>query len=276
LKEGWCRVRNPFTDHEYRVSLARADVLGWVFWSRNYGPFLETLRALHGEGHRFLCHFTINGFPRALEPRTITADAAIDIARQMASDFGPAAVLWRYDPVLLSSITPPEWHLENFARLARGLQGSAQRCYFSFPCMYRKTERNLAAAAARESFRAWSAAAGDFSLDDLAGLARRIAGLAAEHGMGLYSCCGERWSDPSVPIFRARCVDWPLLREMIPGGDSADVPLNPTRKGCGCYKSIDIGRYDTCAHGCVYCYAVSDPARARENLVAHSLDQPML
>src|SRR5690242_11816435 len=72
LKDGWCEVRNPFSSQRYAVSLAQRDVIGWVFWSRNYMPFLPTLMDLHNRGQRFLCHFTINGLPRILEPNTIT------------------------------------------------------------------------------------------------------------------------------------------------------------------------------------------------------------
>ena len=67
--ERFCETANPFSGQTRRVSLARDDVLGWVFWSRDYAPFIDTLGALHDEGQRFLCQFTINGFPRALDPR---------------------------------------------------------------------------------------------------------------------------------------------------------------------------------------------------------------
>jgi hypothetical protein len=142
--------------------------------------------------------------------------------------------------------------------------------------MYRKTKRNLAATAAREGLRVWSAEAGDFAVEDLKVLARRIAAVAAANAMQLYSCCGERWLDPAAPILPAQCVDWPLLRETIPGAERTDVPRHPSRKGCGCYKSIDIGRYHTCAHGCAYCYAVDDPEQARAALAAHDPGAPGL
>ena len=51
---------------------------------------------------------------------------------------------------------------------------------------------------------------------------------------------------------------------------SLDIPYetqsSPLREGCTCVKSIDIGEYDTCGHGCVYCYAGhrdADPSRRR-------------
>lgn len=30
------------------------------------------------------------------------------------------------------------------------------------------------------------------------------------------------------------------------------------RKSCGCVKSIEIGHFDSCVHGCKYCYATSN------------------
>lgn len=276
LRAGWCEVRNPFSGLPYRVSLAREDVLGWVFWSRNYEPFVDTLRMLHGEGQRFLCHFTVNGLPRVIEPRTPDAARAVETAHVIASEFGEAVVQWRYDPILLSSITTPEWHLRNFAELAGRMLGATRRCLFSFPEMYRKTLRNLAALEEEGAFRVWSPEAGDFARDDLARLSRQMAAIARENGMQLFSCCGPEWVDDAGLIHPAHCIDWPLLRSLIPGGEGMDVGRKPTRKGCGCSKSVDIGRYHTCAHGCAYCYAVDDPEKARASHRGHDPASPGL
>jgi Domain of unknown function (DUF1848) len=276
IDAGWCETKNPFSGQTYRVSLAPDDVLGWVFWSRNYAPFLETLDAIHAADGRFLCHFTITGYPRELDARTPAADVACDTARLIVERFGSEVLQWRYDPILLTSLTPPDWHRKNFARLAQRLDGVAKRCIFSFPTMYKKTVRNLQLGGTDGALRVWSEGAGDFDEGLLAELARDLAQIAADHGIEMQTCCDGRWIDPSAGITQAHCADWPLLRGLLPNAGDINVPRNPTRKQCGCYKSTDIGAYQTCAHGCLYCYAVDDPLRARENLTRHQPESPRL
>ena len=41
------------------------------------------------------------------------------------------------------------------------------------------------------------------------------------------------------------------------------------RQTCACYASRDIGSYDSCPHGCAYCYAVSGRDAAKRRFAAH-------
>jgi hypothetical protein len=52
--------------------------------------------------------------------------------------------------------------------------------------------------------------------------------------------------------------------------------LAPTRDGCGCCESVDLGAYDTCGFGCAYCYATQHPDLGLANLRAHDRDDSLL
>ena len=87
-------------------------------------------------------------------------------------------------------------------------------------------------------------------------LANELADIAAEHGIKMYSCCGNYLIGHKIE--KAHCIDWKIIKELFyNNNDDNDnkYHIKPTRKECGCTKSADIGAYDTCVHGCIYCYA---------------------
>lgn len=48
------------------------------------------------------------------------------------------------------------------------------------------------------------------------------------------------------------------------------------RDGCSCLLGSDIGMYNTCPHGCVYCYANYDKKTVAENIRLHDPASPFL
>jgi len=153
LAAGHCRVANPYGGPPFTVPLGSAAVDGFVFWTRNLGPFLDRLETVAARGFPFVVHYTVTGYPRELDAATIGADLAVGHIRAVAARYGRRAAVWRYDPIVFSSVTPPAWHRRTFAGLAGQLAGAVDEVVVSVARIYRKTARNMAAAAACTALR---------------------------------------------------------------------------------------------------------------------------
>jgi len=257
LAAGSVQVANPYGGKPYRVSLQPGDTTGFVFWTRNVRPFLTNLDVIRDQGTPFVVQFTVTAYPRPLESSTVAADVAAAQIIALAKDFGPRSVVWRYDPVLLTSLTPPEFHLAAVDRLAARLRGQVDEVCLSFAHVYRKTARNLDRAAKRHGF-VWH----DPPAGEKQALLTELSGIAAACGMSATIC-----SQPDVDLPAARCIDLSRLSDVA--GRPLSARQKGNRPGCLCAESRDIGAYDTCPHGCSYCYAVSDRDRAVTNHRRH-------
>ena len=267
LTAGYCRVVNPYGAPSYRVSLDRGAVDGFVFWTRNPAPFLDSLDEVRRTGFPFIVQMTITGYPRSLEASVLDTERALAAFRRLAERFGPRAVIWRYDPVLLTSITEVEWHIGNFAALATALRGATDEVILSFADFYAKTAARLRAAAKLDGF-SWRDPAGE----EKYALTKRFAAMAAENGMTLTLC-----AEPDLlggGVGTARCIDAIRLSDVA--GRAIAAREKGNRPGCACAGSRDIGAYDSCVQGCVYCYAVRSPAAARQRLKTHDADGEFL
>ncbi len=267
LDAGFCHVVNPYGRQVHTVRLDRDAVSAFVFWTKNLGPFRAALDDVRGRGFPFVVQYTINDYPRALETSVTDAGRAVGHMHDLAAAFGPRAGVWRYDPIVATSSTPPDWHVDNFTRLADRLAGATDEVVISFAHIYRKTRINMDAASRRHGF-SWDDPADAEKRD----LARRLAAIAAERGMRLTVCSQESYLVPGAAP--ARCIDAERLSDVA--GRPVAARQKGNRAGCMCAQSRDIGDYDTCPHGCVYCYAVRTPALARRRHGAHAPGEPLL
>ncbi|SEH26012.1 DUF1848 domain-containing protein [Magnetospirillum fulvum] len=272
FRAGWVRAVNPYGRQISTIPL-RAGIDGYVFWSRNPAPFQAAFDEVRAAGYPFILHYTVTGYPRRLERSVIDPARAVALIRDLAARHGPDVVVWRYDPVLITSLTPPSWHLETFAALADALAGAVDEVVISCATLYRKTERNLTLAAAEGEGFTWV----DPPAEDKQALLTRLAGMARARGMRPTLC-----AQPGLIVPEAepgRCVDARRLERVAAGwGYPRSIPARPrgTRPGCQCHESRDIGEYDTCPHGCAYCYAVGSREQARIRLAEHDPDSEFL
>lgn len=250
---GWAVSVNPFNRRGRRVSLRSADVRALVLWSKDYSRFLPVAERLANVGHHLYFQYTINDAPEFLEPGVPRPEVTVPAAHALARRFGAGAVQWRYDPILRGGGLDARWHTERFTQLARQLRGATHRCIVSFGTYYRKVDRNLrAAGGAAAELAPWVPSA-------VRELARELAAVASEEGMTLSACCAPEAR--SAHVTGAACVDAAHLEALYPGA-GAGVRAAASREGCGCSASRDIGLYDSCRHGCVYCYACRQPGAA--------------
>ncbi|MEL7639715.1 MAG: DUF1848 domain-containing protein [Solidesulfovibrio sp.] len=268
LRAGFCEVKNPFNANQVsRVSLAPADVAAIVFWTRDPRPLLPSLPEIRAMGHEPFFLFTLMDNPRALDPKCPGPDVSLPAFAALARAL-PGRVTWRYDPLVVTEKTPPDWHRATFGRLCAGLSGLTDRVVVSFVEPYRKIAGRMKelAAAGYPLTPLADAAAVDLLLD--------LRDMAAARGMTLATCCQPELFQ-AAGIAPARCIDPDWIEARI--GASLPAGKDPhQRPGCGCAPSRDIGAYDRCLFACRYCYATSSEARARAGYRRHDPDAPSL
>jgi len=274
LKEGFAGVVNPFSGQKYIVSLKPKDVVCFVFWSKNFTPFLENLKIIDGLGYKFYFNYTVTGLPRVFESN-VEKQSAIETLKQLSRMYSPKHINWRFDPIIISSISDRDFYIRGFEELASELEGVVERCYFSFVVKYGKVIRNFDKLQRTEGIKIidWSNA---FKIE----LANELAAIAGRFGIEMFSCCGDYLvkgsrKAGSQRIKKAHCVDGGIIEELFfPEG--LRHKEKPTRKECGCTESTDIGTYDTCPHGCVYCYANTNKKQAFDRAAKHDPDSVFL
>ena len=100
------------------------------------------------------------------------------------------------------------------------------------------------------------------------GLAEMLFSIAQKHGIILCACC-ELAELAQTGVQPISCVDAALF------GITAPRDRNQ-RKGCNCVVSVDIGAYNTCMNGCVYCYANHNKSLVRNNFENHDPNGELL
>src|SRR6266436_8963379 len=152
LRAGYCKMVNPYNRSAIRVSLELGNADGFVFWTKNVGPFLKHLTEIRNRGFPFVVQHTINAYPKALEYAVVNATRSVENMHRIAQEYGWRVPVWRYDTVVISSETPIDFHRRNFGSLCQQLEGATDEVVISFVQLYKKTLRNMEWAAREFGF----------------------------------------------------------------------------------------------------------------------------
>ena len=269
IRAGYCAVPNPFNRKQVSfVSLKPEDVEAIVFWTRNPKPLMPYLKELDKSGHRYYFQYTVMDNPREIDPKTPPLSKTLNTFRDLADRIGPEKVIWRYDPVIFSTITGAVFHHHKYSIISEALHGYTLRSVISIVDIYRKISKRI------RELKTQGVEIVEPEDEEIADIMHAFVDLAKNSDMEIVSCAEE--IDLSVFGIRpGKCVDDDYIRKIF--RINTTVKKDPSqRKVCGCVVSKDIGMYDSCLYGCCYCYATTSFDRARINYKTHDPQSPSL
>lgn len=263
IKERYVLVPNPYNSKMIsRISLDPAIVDCIVFWSKNPAPMLEKLDKLKEYNYYF--QFTLNPYGPEIENHLPIISKRIDTFKRLSDRIGKEKVIWRYDPVLTNETYTPGFHKEKFAEIAYELKEHTEKCMLGFIDHY----QHIRTAVSR------------FNIQPL--LKADIEEMAASFKKTVDTCsiqldtCTVKVDLTHLGIPGGLCIDNQLVERIAGYPISARKDKNQ-RDICRCAESIDIGIYESCLNGCIYCYAIKGNYNTvKYNLNKHDKNSPML
>ena len=253
---GEVTVVNPFNQQARQVDVSPQQVHTLVFWSKNFGPFLEGRygEALVAMGYHLYFNFTINSRDKRLEPAVPKLSRRLDQLRRLCHRFGANAVQWRFDPIchFRSQDEDIENNLADFEHIAKAADRCGVAiCITSFMDHYRKIARRTGD---RLHFV-------EPSMSEKIDILTKMEATLSPMEIQLALCC-EQDILQALPedsaIGPAACISGERIMAVHGGRLSLRRDAGQRKAaGCGCTVSVDVGSYalHPCHHNCIFCYA---------------------
>lgn len=260
IRAGYVLVRNPMNASQVSRVVLNPEVVDCiVFWTKDAGNMMNQLASLDEAGYRYCFQYTVTPYGNDLERHLRSKKEILENFKKLSTRLGKHRVIWRYDPIIINERYPVSYHAEAFAAMCGELSGYTDRVVISFVDPYRKIQdkgiREIPEPVMRE-------------------VAGKI-GKTAAHCQIRAQSCGEIADLEDCGIRRGACIDREILEQAC--GCRLDLKrAKGQRPACQCAESIDIGAYNTCLNGCVYCYANYSERSIRENRKKHDRNSEFL
>jgi hypothetical protein len=261
IKEGEVLVRNPYYPQQVTRYKLSPDVVDCInFCTKNPQPMLERMSELD-KFHQFW-FVTITPYGREIEPNVPPKKQVMETFKKLSDLVGVNAVSWRYDPIFINEKYTVDFHLNAFENMAKNLSGYVDSCVVSFIDLYAKTKKNFPDVK-------------EVTKEEQRLITKEFVEIGKSYGIQIKMCC-EKKELKQYGADISGCMTKAVIERAI--GSALEIPKGRTaaRQECECLLGSDIGMYNTCNHGCIYCYANYNREIVVQNIKQHNPKSPFL
>ena len=204
---------------------------------------------------------TITPYGKDIEVNVPNFKKVIKSFKDLSGHLGVNKVSWRYDPIFISEKYSLDYHIDKFDEIASELVEYTNDCTISFIDLYQKVLRNFSEAI-------------EVTTDERLTIGREFSKIAKKYDIKMKTCVEGNLLD-QFGFDSSGCMTRQVLEKAI--GKNLKIPKGKYQiRECECVFGRDIGAYNTCLHGCRYCYATVNPKRAQKNYKLHNPGSPLL
>ena len=260
IDDGFVYVRNPYAKNQiysYKLDPELIDCI--IFCTKNPKPMFENLEKIDKFNQYW--HITITPYEKEIEPNVPPMNDVLESFKYLSKKLGKENVTLRYDPIFINEKYTLEKHIESFEYIINSLSGYTTEAIISFIDLYEKTKRNFPQAR-------------EVTKDERLKIGKEFARIGNENNIRIKTCVEGTELD-KFGIDSSGCMTKEVIERAI--NKNLNIPKQKARNGeCYCLLNNDIGEYNTCGHGCLYCYANSNKRLVKRNLKLHDPKSPIL
>lgn len=258
LYAGYALVRNPYNEHQVsHVSLTKEVVDCIVFCTKDPRPMFAHLQELDTMGYPYYFTMTLTPYDRSIECRVPDKQVLEEAFIALSKKIGKRRLSWRYDPILLNATYTIERHIWEFERMCAKFALYTDTVIISFIDIYANIQGLFTA----------------LKTNEVVTITKAFVAIAKRYGIEVQAC-GEHYDLTPYGVVATACIDQQRIEEIV--GFPLAIKTTTARKHCHCLTSIDIGAYETCSHGCRYCYACHSTKKVFENYKKHDVNGELL
>ena len=259
VSEGFVYSRNPYNNQIYKYVFSPKNVDCMCFCSKNPKPLVKHLDEL--SEYKQYWFLTINPYGRDVEVNVPNYKSVIKTFRKISESVGTNAIAWRYDPIFITEKYDLDFHIEKFEEISSELAGYTHDCTISFIDLYQKVLRNFPEV-------------DEVTTEEQLIIGENFSKIARENDILIRTCLEGTLLD-QFGCDSSGCMTQQVIEKAI--GNNLKLPKGKYKnRECNCIFGRDIGAYNTCMHGCRYCYANANMKLVKKNQKLHNPDSPLI